>query len=95
MADEVTTGEISRRLDRIEKDFHIRLTELNSTIQNQAYVHKDVLAEILKNIAEDQKAQWAAIQEINERDKRRTGWIVTGVLVPVILIVILQILQLQ
>lgn len=95
MTDDVTIGEINRRLDRIEKDFHIRLSEINQAIQNQSFVHRDVFAEVLKNIAEDQKAQWSAIQEINERDKRRTGWIVTGVVTPVILIVILQILQLQ
>ena len=95
MDSDITPGELSRRFDRFEKNVGDQLKEIRTEIQAQQFVHRDVLAEILKNIADDQKKQWEAIQEINEREKRRNGWVVTGLLLPVILIAILQYLQLS
>ncbi len=96
MADnEVTIGEINRRLDRIERDIRTQFDNINQTIRNQEFVHREVFAEVLKSIASDQQAQWDAIREINEREKRKNQWMITGILLPVLLIVILQILQLR
>lgn len=88
MADEVTTGELSRRFDSLERSIDRRLTEINRSIESLSFVNKEVYERDLKEI-------WAAIGEIVDKDKRRTAWIATGVILPVILIVVLQVLQLQ
>lgn len=94
MSDDVTLGEVSRRLAALEHQFTAGVDRLGNRIDALQFVHRDVHRADVAAVRAELAVERARTDELEEDKKWMRRALLTGLLLPIVLSLLLATLML-